>query len=559
MALLENYSLLHQALKMVGLTVFHTLWSGCLVLLLFIVVLKIIPVPRAKVRFAISWTVLQLLLLLFVGIFFQQWKETAIATKPLAPSGNVTSALGLPSETLISTGSPAAEPITSPAQTIHWRTVLHQWAPVGAVLWLLGCLFHLVRLGGGLWHTQQFRVHSQPLSNDWEGRLNSLKQYLGVGRKVAFLSSHQTLVPFTFGWLRPVVLIPTSLLTQLSPEQIEMIVLHELAHIRRHDYLWSLGQSVAEIVLFYHPAYWYIARVLEREREFACDQMTVDVTQQPETYARTLLDIASTKATAFGLAASNRRDLSARIKRIVAPTYHRQNVQLAPALILVGLLGFASVTFALQRQPSVPSNANKIDSQLHPKASHDSLNAANQWLYIVNGQVQTSRPAFLDQDHMKGRWETYAISRTEEWIKPYLTVAQRRSLSDGTYDGILLVTNKKLLDKSLKWSNPWQSSSGQWLYIVNGKMQTNRPVFLDQYHQADGWKTRYVPITEHQIGDDLTERQRARVSSGQYTGILIITSEERELWISSSDQKPGVYFVQWTVGKQRVTRKVTIQ
>ena len=359
MLLPENYLPVRQSLEVVGLSVFHTLWAGCLLLLLLIVVLKVIPPQLAKVRFAVALTALQLLLLLFLGTVLYHWQQVSPAS---ASVDRTTAAPALTIPTGPPSVLPAAEVNAAPTE-VPWLIRLHPWARWWAALWLLGAAYHAIRLLLGVRHTRQLRVNAQPISRDWEKRFYHLKQCLGIKQPVIFSQSAQTAVPLTFGWLKPVVLIPASLFTQLSPEQIEMIVLHELAHIRRHDYLWSLGQSVAEVVLFYHPAYWYIARVLEREREFACDQMTVSLTQQPQAYARTLLQVATT-APSYGLAVSGKRDLSDRIKRIVTPAPSQGNGPVLPALVLIGVLGIASATFAMQRHPFGSGDGPKVQEQL---------------------------------------------------------------------------------------------------------------------------------------------------------------------------------------------------
>ena len=362
MLLLENYPALRQLLETLGLTVFHTLWSGCLLLVLLVVVLKIIPASLAKVRFTVSLLTLQLLLLLFIAIFFQQWNRVATTAEPAVSIPWMPT----PTEEAVVPIKPVATVPDSPStQAVNWLAMLHRWSPWWAALWLLGCMVHALQVAQGLRYTHRLRVQAQPLSGKWERQFNELKQRLGMTKSVAFLASCQATVPLTFGWLKPVVLLPASVLMQLSPGQVEMIVLHELAHIRRHDYLWSLCQSVAEVVLFYHPAYWYISRMLEREREFACDQMALDITRQPHLYARTLLQLASTSAPAYGLPASGKRGLSARIQRIVTPTYRKRNIQVLPVLLLIGLLGVASVTFALQ----LHQNSNdSLENQEKPVA-----------------------------------------------------------------------------------------------------------------------------------------------------------------------------------------------
>ena len=360
MALLENYPIVRQLLEAVGLSVFHTLWAGCLLLLLLIVVLKVIPTQRAKARFTVSLLTLQLLFLLFGVVFFYQWNQVTPTPDPVVK----TITAPLPTTTMVLPSAPATVEVNTPPAEASWLTLLHQWSPWLATLWLLGGVFHAIQLLLGVQHTRRLRTHAQPLSGDWEKRFAGLKQCLGIKQQVIFWESAQTAVPLTFGWLKPVVLIPTSLLTQLSPEQVEMIVLHELAHIRRYDYLWSLLQSVAEVILFYHPAYWYIARVLEREREFACDQMTVVVTQQPETYARTLLKVASTSLRPTGW----RFRESEGYRPASSGLWLRHPVKATDRYCLLwfslGFWGIASATFAMQWHHLGSGDSPKVQEQL---------------------------------------------------------------------------------------------------------------------------------------------------------------------------------------------------
>ena len=593
--LLENYPIVRQSLEIVGLSVFHTLWAGCLLLLLLIVVLKVIPPQLAKVRFAIALTALQLLFLLFLGTVLYHWHQVSPA------SASVDRTIAAPELTLPAEPPsvlPAAEVNAAPTE-VPWLIRLHPWARWWAALWLLGAAYHAIRLLLGVRHTRQLRVNAQPVSRDWEKRFYHLKQCLGIKQPVIFSQSDQTAVPLTFGWLKPVVLIPASLLTQLSPEQLEMIVLHELAHIRRADYLWSLGHSVAEVVLFYHPAYWYIARVLEREREFACDQMTVSLTQQPQAYARTLLQVATTTAPNYGLAVSGNRGLSDRIKRIVTPAYGQSSTPVLPALVLIGILGVASVAFAMQRQqfgssdspeaqaPPVDStdidygpsfeevmaqvtdetldttsltldeiydNALTIDQSLnqfarslqeyiasHPEAYEnrpaDSLinYSSPEVLYVVDGQVRD--PKSVRQGDVE---ETSVYHELEELklegidLRGYSTVVVASTVAgthppDSSHSGRHLYLNNgwgRFASPVTNNSPNAASPTDRWLYIVNDQVQTNRPTFLDKDYRTAGWEVRYVPVAGSWINDYLTKEQQALVDVYRHTGILFITHQD---------------------------------
>lgn len=88
--------------------------------------------------------------------------------------------------------------------------------------------------------------------------------------------SEKMLIPFTAGFIKPMILFPVALLNRLSEEQVEAILLHEMAHIKRHDYLFNILQRIMEIVLFFNPMIWLLAKDIRREREFCCDDLVID-------------------------------------------------------------------------------------------------------------------------------------------------------------------------------------------------------------------------------------------------------------------------------------------
>ena len=141
---------------------------------------------------------------------------------------------------------------------------------------------------------------------------------LGIVRAVTLINSALVQVPIVIGWLRPAVLLPVGCLTGLSTVQIEAIFVHELAHIRRHDYLVSVFQSIVEAVLFYHPAVWWVSKQIRREREDCCDDLAVKISGDPLAYAKALSFLeeqrGSLPAAALG---ANGGVLAMRIKRLL--------------------------------------------------------------------------------------------------------------------------------------------------------------------------------------------------------------------------------------------------
>ena len=103
-------------------------------------------------------------------------------------------------------------------------------------------------------------------------------------------------MPTVIGWLKPVVLLPASALAALTPQQLEAILAHELAHIRRHDYLVNLLQTLVETLLFYHPAVWWLSRRIRIERENCCDDLAVSLCGDPVAYAAALADLEALRS-----------------------------------------------------------------------------------------------------------------------------------------------------------------------------------------------------------------------------------------------------------------------
>ncbi len=149
------------------------------------------------------------------------------------------------------------------------------------MVWLAGAMVFWVRLAGGWVVAARMRsmlVRRAP--PEWQETLRKLGARIGLSRPVRLLVSALVQVPTVVGWLRPVVLVPVGALGGLPAEHLEALLLHELAHIRRHDYLINILQSVAESLLFYHPAVWWVSGHIRAEREPCCDDVAVSITRR---------------------------------------------------------------------------------------------------------------------------------------------------------------------------------------------------------------------------------------------------------------------------------------
>jgi bla regulator protein blaR1 len=171
----------------------------------------------------------------------------------------------------------------------------------------------------------------------WQARLSRLAQQFGVTRTVRLRVVQHLPSPMTARWWRPVVLLPASLISGMPPDLLEALLAHELAHIKRFDYLVNLVQNVIEIVLFYHPAVWWISRQIRLERELIADDLAARELGEPRRLALALSELERFQFSTHHLAqAANAGDLMSRIKRLIAPTTHALSWK--AAIPILGLL-----------------------------------------------------------------------------------------------------------------------------------------------------------------------------------------------------------------------------
>jgi len=211
---------------------------------------------------------------------------------------------------------------------------------------------------GGWITAQRLRfVGVSPVEPDIAERISELVHRMKVSRPVRLLRSAVVKTPITIGWLRPTILLPLGLITGLTPSELDAIITHELAHIRRHDYPVNLLQTVIETLLFYHPAVWWVSRRIRIERENCCDDWAVAVTGDSLSYARTLtrfgeLRHADERRLSVGQSVSaDGGSLLARVRRLVPRrgddnarprTWLAGGVVLATAALLAVVIGYVS-------------------------------------------------------------------------------------------------------------------------------------------------------------------------------------------------------------------------
>jgi beta-lactamase regulating signal transducer with metallopeptidase domain len=270
------------------------------------------------------------------------------------------------------TTAPAAPDAFLPALLESRLEALRPWA---LLFWFAGVLLLSLRFLGGFRAANRLkRRGTRPASEDWQSRLAALAGRLSVTRPVRLLESALVNVPTAIGALRPAILIPASVFTGLPARGIEAILAHELAHVRRHDYLVNLLQTVVETLLFYHPAVWWVSARVRVEREECCDDLAIAATGDARSYARALVRLeemrAGAPALAVAAAGGNLWNRVVRLLRERPASSEGASSWLAGALALalVGVLGSVARVGPLFAETAGATTATAAEAPEAPDA-----------------------------------------------------------------------------------------------------------------------------------------------------------------------------------------------
>lgn len=329
-----------------GWSLLHFLWQGAALGLLAWLALALLRGASARARYGVACAVLLLMAAAPVATFLLLQHQTALA-EPLR-LGAAASGIPVPAASL----------------PLRMKLALDPALPWLLGVWALGVVLLSARFLGGWARVQRLRQQGiAPAPAEWHLVLSRLCRELKLSRTVRLLRSAAVEVPTALGWLRPVILLPTCALAGLAPQQLEAILAHELAHIRRGDFLVNLLQSLLEVALFYHPAVWWLSARIRHERELCCDDVAASLCGDPLLLARALTDLealreAASPAPHLALAA-NGGSLMHRVRHLLQPTLPASSGARAAALALLAasLLG-AGVVLQEQGKDPAPKDGN---------------------------------------------------------------------------------------------------------------------------------------------------------------------------------------------------------
>lgn len=333
-------------LHTLGWTLLHFLWEGLLLGLLAWGALALLQRRSPAARYGMG--------LLFLGLMALAPIVTFLMLLPSAPTA-------LP----VSAAAPLSAAPGALPWTLRLEALLDPGLPLVLALWTAGVALLSLRFAGSLLYLQRLTAASvEPAPAEWHLVIARLSREMGLRRAVRLLRSLRVEAPMVVGWIRPVILVPAAAFTGLSPTQVEAVLAHEMAHIRRHDFLVNLVQSALETLLFFHPAVWWLSSRLRAERELCCDDTAVAFCGDRAAYARALATLEGLRqpAPAQLRVGADGGSLMNRIRRLLQPQL-APNPRFRSAGLALAAAGLLAGTVAQQPAPKPAPGQEKPEAR----------------------------------------------------------------------------------------------------------------------------------------------------------------------------------------------------
>ena len=510
-------------IEAIGWTIFHSLWQGAVISIVFGLAILITDSKSAKFRYALSVTSLLLLLVSCAITFAKVYHPESASVISAAAVQSNTNGTPIINDFVVTSGS---QGILS--QILNQvRHYFSNYLPLIVTFWFVGLLIFSLRFIGGLVYVQRLKTRGiNPVDDNLKKRIDNLLNKIKFSRPIEVLESAFVKVPVAIGYLKPVVLLPLGMISGLPQNQVEAIIAHEIAHIKRYDFLVNLIQTFAETIFFYHPSVWWISAITRIERENCCDDIAVELCGDSLTYSKALVSIQQMKEheSSFALAATgNENQLLRRIKRMNAKNKTRITYGIKFAAFAMLVLIIASVSlYSTKSYASMPKPVNEA-AFINPFTSLINETTAN----VKADENVTADNIIPDTTGLKKGKHTFRFYDDEDGNR----VRYKAKLNDGKLDelyidGERVPTNEldKYEDKVNKKVDDYEELMSDYrkdkreyketIKEYSKKMRENREKLRDYRNDYRDWNDRdsYVDLRElreamrelrHELRDNL--------------------------------------------------------
>jgi len=301
---------MNDSMQALGWTLVHFCWQAAVIALLYRMLDLASARSRSSVRYALALAaMISMFLVAVVTLCYEELRlmrdggaiaaQSTGVTSPHAFAGHgVTAPSALAG---LSSVTPSGDLVATIAEMVPMSLV--RWMPWIDAMWLAGVLILSLRTVGGWMLIRRLRLSSMvEVPESVRSAFDRLAQRMGIVRRIDLMVCERISGPLAMGVFRSVVLLPVSALTHLNADQLEVVLAHELAHIRRGDYLWNMIQTAVETLFFFHPAVWWLGGHLRQQRELCCDDVALSCCSDPVVYATALLRLEEQRGSRLQLA-----------------------------------------------------------------------------------------------------------------------------------------------------------------------------------------------------------------------------------------------------------------
>ncbi|HUR09723.1 MAG TPA: M56 family metallopeptidase, partial [Flavitalea sp.] len=413
-------------------TLVHSIWQGTIAAIfagLIIILAKKYPAAFRYRLFTLVFILFQAGILI---TFYLQLQHTTpvVSDPPLTETGILPNAAAVIE--LKATGG--VENLFSPwlQQAGNFFQHYYQWL---VAVWFLIFFIRLAWMINGVNHLGRLRRSGRiPLNTYWQTRLNELSSKIGISHNLTLLESQLVTVPMVIGYFRPVILIPFGLLCHLPPKEMEAILLHELAHIRRSDYLINLVQTFTEAVFFFHPCVLWLSSLIREERENCCDDLAIRSIDNTEQYIHALVsfqeyNLGQTVKSSVAFAGTRHR-LLGRIKRLISNENKKLNYM--EKMILVSSMFVLTAVFVITSKGLQAQERTRVVRESQRREAVDTIPPGR---FSENGNENNNfKHLSTNTNENNGRRTTTIVARDGEGKKYVLKTSQGK-VTELTIDG----------------------------------------------------------------------------------------------------------------------------
>ncbi len=410
----------------IGWTLVNSLWQFTLLALIANIIIVLLPHSRPQSRYIVLFSFLLMALIWSGNTFCHKWSTLAQQPSELVQVDPDMISFSH-SEEKVSANSPYFLVLID----LKWQRIeqdLKPYIPMITAGWLLGLVLSCLYVGSGLWYLRYLKTHSRELKDsEWKSRFQLLSINMRIKRGVDLRLSDIIEGPVTFQFFKPIILIPIAILSQLTVEQVEALLLHELAHIRRHDFVMNMFQVFAETIFFYHPAIWWLSSQIREEREHCCDQLVLSSMKDPHAYANALIQIQLidppkkllTTNKILAMSANHNKSLLSKRVHHLFGQYDQQPLALKGiiSVLILGLYFSTQIFFASAQE--LKEDGIKTRDHYFTLGGLHLTHQEDGTIFVVNGKINnkwSSRRLTYFSDH---QIKSVSVLNGEAAIKKY--------------------------------------------------------------------------------------------------------------------------------------------